>query len=162
MSTDGGLRAISGFLFQVLAGGALREAGECGDYRNPHLPELDALIRLVGSGQVIHEFADEDLVIRLDVVLPAGGTQTEVTLVQVKFSVAGTAKPIGPVELAKIIRALAEAGRRLKNTGATVAGYTLVTNWSVTTKAPLNAGRFRFARPEVFPVTYSVSAPLFD
>jgi hypothetical protein len=141
MSTDGGLRAISGFLFQVLAGGALRAAGECRDYRNPHLPELDAVIRLVGSGELIHEFADEDLVIRRDVVLPAGGTQTEVTLVQVKFSVAGTANPIGPVELTKIISALAKAGRRLKETGAKVAGYTLVTNRSVTKTAPTLKGR---------------------
>jgi len=85
MSTDGGVCAISGFLFQVLAGGALRAAGECMNYGRSTNPELDALIEVTRVAEVVHELADEDLVLRQTIIDKVGIAGAEVTLLQAKF-----------------------------------------------------------------------------
>jgi hypothetical protein len=136
MNSDGGTRAISGFLFQVLVGGAMRAAGECDGLQKTDSADLDALIELARTGQVIHEFADEDLMLRRKVVDPTGIASDEATLVQVKFSALGTAKPIGAAELGDIIEALATATRRIKNAGVRATGYALVTNRKVSPGEP--------------------------
>ena len=136
MKSDGGTRAISGFLFQVLVGGALRAAGECRGLGQTHSADLDALIELARTGHVIHEFADEDLMLRQHVIDPAGAAGEEVTLVQVKFSALGTAKPIGPAEFGDIIEALATAARRIQTDGVRATGYALVTNRKISPGQP--------------------------
>ncbi len=142
MSSDGGARAISGFLYQVLAGGALRAAGDCKDFRTSDTKELTALIELASDGQVIHEVADEDIVIRTRLVDPSSGKNTqEITLVQAKFSISGPSKSIGPGELAQIINSFQSAAKRLKNDGAKVAGYVLVTNRVITKDTPSLKGK---------------------
>lgn len=133
MAADGGIRAISGFLYQVLAGGALRASGYCKDILTSGIKELDALFELAAIGDVVHEVADEDLVIRTALVDPASGHKhPAITLVQAKFSVDGTGKSIGPQELKGIIDAFSIASKRLKAGGSNVVGYVLVTNRVVT------------------------------
>ena len=136
MNFDGGRRAISGFLFQILVGGALRAAGNCQDYLKSDSSELGAVVKLARTGQVFHEFADQDLIVRNRVVNPASAVSAEITLVQVKFSARGTANPIGPAELAKIIAGLKSATKRIENAGERVTGYFLVTNRSVSDSKP--------------------------
>jgi hypothetical protein len=136
MDSDGGARAISGFLFQVLVGGALRAAGDCPEYGKAGSSELDALVELVRSGQLVHEFADQDLMVRNSVVDPASSVTAGITLVQVKFSALGTANPIGPAELKQIVTALAQATKRIEKAGECVTGYVLITNRAITDTKP--------------------------
>jgi hypothetical protein len=136
MSIDGGVRAISGFLFQVLAGGALRAAGECLNYGRSTNPELDALIEVTRVAEVVHEFADEDLVLRRTIIDEVGTTGTEITLLQAKFSLLGAARAISPSEMSEIIKAFAKAKKRIETTGQSVTGYVLITNRSVSETAP--------------------------
>lgn len=140
MAADGGVRAISGFLFQVLVGGALRAAGECSGYRRRDEPELDALIEVARVGEVLHEFADEDLALRRIIVDKVGAAGSEITLVQVKFSVAGTARTIFPNEISTIISAFAKAKKRIEETGQAIGGYVLVTNRSLSGSKPTPSG----------------------
>jgi hypothetical protein len=136
MSSEGGKRAISGFLFQVLVGGALRAAGECEDVSTANASELDALVELTRTGEVLHEVADEDLLVRRNVVDPAITASAEVTLVQVKYSSLGTSKHIATAELGSIVTAFAIAKRRIEKKGEHVAGYVLVTNRVITGGEP--------------------------
>lgn len=136
MNSDGGIRAISGFLFQVLVGGSLRAAGECRDCKKSDSSELDALVELARTGEVVHEFADEDLMVRNFVVGPASAANAEITLVQVKFSARGPANSIGPAELGKIIAALENTTRHIEKLGERVTGYVLVTNRTITPSKP--------------------------
>lgn len=145
MAGDGGVRAISGFLFQVLVGGALRAAGECSSYSRRDDPELDALIEIARVGEVVHEFADEDIALRRTIIDMAGTAGMEITLVQVKFSVEGTARPIFPSEMLKIISAFAKAKKRIEETGQSIGGYVLVTNRSLSTSKPTPKGAIEFA-----------------
>lgn len=140
MSTDGGVRAISGFLFQVLAGGALRAAGECLNYGRSSSPDLDALIELTRVAEVVHEFADEDLVLRRMIIDKVGAAGAEVTLLQAKFSVYGNARAISPSEMSEIVKAFARTKKRIETTGQRVTGYVLITNRSVSETAPALKG----------------------
>jgi hypothetical protein len=136
MPSDGGTRAITGFLFQVLVGGAMRAAGACSDYQVHNVPELTALLELARTAEVLHEVGDEDLALRQEVLGPTGSVVGSITLVQVKFSINGPASKITSAEMVEIINAFRRSKTRIEGGGDAIAGYVLVTNRTVGEDTP--------------------------
>jgi hypothetical protein len=130
-SNDGGIVALSGYLYQMLAVAGLRAWGESAEGASP---QHDALIAAVRGANVCHETFGQDAAL-----IPSGlqsALQRGAALVQIKFSSQGTSEEIGDGELIDIANRLAKSAATLTTEKKlAVSAYFLVTNRSLSTNA---------------------------
>ena len=119
---DGGVAALSGFLYQMLGCAAIRAAA----YQDqlPTGTEYDVLVSLTREKNVYQEVYDQDVVLKPLVEATDQGT----VLVQFKHSGKADRKPIFPGELKTIAKRLADAARLVEDEGEQVPCCYLVTN----------------------------------
>jgi hypothetical protein len=120
---DGGQRALAGYLYQIV--GVLgMQARAHGSDSAPDSSELEALLSLVRTGQLLHEYLDQDAVLHQ---LGIGGGDDYV-LVQFKYSSQTPPPTIGPKELTKIVSRLSRGAEQARGIDENTLGYTLITN----------------------------------
>src|ERR1700730_9361429 len=124
-SIDGGLTALAGYLYQTV--GVLGMQAKA--YRFENLTgsnDLEALLMLIQQGELLYEYLDQDAAItRCSLGIDP---QTEILLVQFKFSRQIPPAKIGEQELSTILTRLLESARRAKNLGQQIIGYALISN----------------------------------
>ncbi len=125
MSIDGGLTAISGFLYQTVVALSLK-AGAFQAYLDAPINkgDLETVLGFAKEGEVRYEDEDQDVSIR-DVL---HGEQPGYILVQIKYSSVVPRPPITPYDLRKIISRLKESEEKVRAKGRQVTGYSLLTN----------------------------------
>jgi hypothetical protein len=127
---NGGRSALAGYLYQIVGALGMKAEAHCPDAPRGS-DELDALLTLVGNGDLHHEYLDQDAVIqKLGIE-----SSDEYVLVQFKYSRQVPPPTIGPMELKEIINRLIKSANSASNAGQNVTGYALVTNRRLGDKA---------------------------
>jgi hypothetical protein len=130
MPVDGGIVAMSGFLYQALVAAGLLAQSQI--LVNDET-ELGALVELVKNGELSHEQFDQDLVLSNIANAVEGG----VVLIQLKYSAAD--RNLASYEAKhNVLAAFLSAKTRVINAGQTVSGYWLITNRNITGRPQRN------------------------
>lgn len=117
---DGGQTALAGYLYQIVGALGMVARANCPNEEE----ELQALLTLVREGELLHEYLDQDAVLR---TLGIDG-RDECVFVQFKFSRQAKPPTIGPQELIEIVKQLILSERKAKQLDQVVTGYALITN----------------------------------
>lgn len=117
---DGGQTALAGYLYQIVAALGMVARADCPDEKE----DLQALLTLVREGELLHEYLDQDVVLRTLGI----DERDECVFVQFKFSRQAIPPTIGPQELIEIVKQLILSERKANQLDQVVTGYALITN----------------------------------
>jgi len=118
-TSDGGRTALAGFLYQIVGLLGMSAYAHCADASSSSA-ELDALLTLVRTGELRHEYLDTDAVLRQLGIDSDDECVLVQFKVQFKFSRQIPAPPIGPKELLEIVRGLARSAKAAQGHGLKV------------------------------------------
>jgi hypothetical protein len=129
-TNDGGQWALAGYLYQMVGLLAMHAQANCPSM-SARSEELAALLKLVPSGRIHHEYLGQDAVLR-----QLGVSENDtLVLVQFKYSTQQTPPKITPSQLLEIIDQLHASTQQALALGENVTGYALITNRNLSPQA---------------------------